>query len=45
MALGVEAELYSGSFEGSPGDWLRCTARDITHNKVIDPAAAAMGPR
>lgn len=44
MALGVEAELYSGSFEGSHADWLRCAARDITHNKVIDPAATAWVP-
>ena len=44
VALGVEAELYSGSFEGSHADWLRCAARDITHNKVIDPAATARVP-
>ena len=44
VALGVEAELYSGSFEGSHADWFRCTARDITHSKVVDPAATAWVP-
>jgi hypothetical protein len=44
VALGVEAELYSGFFSESSGDWLRCAARDVTHNKVIDPAATAWVP-
>ncbi len=44
VALGVEAELYSGSFSESHGDWLRCSACDVTHNKVIDPAATAWVP-
>ncbi|MGI8680717.1 MAG: hypothetical protein ACR2JO_01000 [Mycobacteriales bacterium] len=41
VTLGVEGELYANFGTFGPGDWLRCTARDVTHNKVIDPAAAA----
>lgn len=44
VALGVEAEMYSGFFSENPGDWLRCTARDVTHNKLVDPAATAWVP-
>ncbi len=44
VALGAEGSLYAANYVTDPGDWVRCAARDVTHNKVIDPAATAWVP-
>lgn len=40
IVLGAEGSLNSMSGD-VPGDWFRCSARDVTHNKVLDAGATA----
>lgn len=40
VVLGADA-LNSMSGTSVPGEWFRCSARDVTHNKILDDGATA----